>query len=482
MEELKNVVAERAVLAGLCQYGVAAWVDIPFVTSSHFSGVSNQFIFQCILGCIDSDMEIELTSILSISSELGCDEILQKEEEISYIRSLFSFPVSKANILAYASQLAKIFIIKEFRNSLFIVNNSLDQFTGDEEISKIIADVEDPISAVVNAIYSTGGSGPEKIGKDIDEYIQELIDNPDTVAGIPSGFPEWDKAIGGGLRRKCFDVVGARTGVGKSIFADSVAVNAALKEGIPVLMIDTEMDDVDHKNRILAQISGVETNDIANSTFVRDQQKITSVRAAGAKMKDMPYSYINVSGKDFDYILSMAKQWINKEVGFQDDGRVNDCLIIYDYLKMMTSDDVNESNKEYQVLGYQATKLHNFCVAYDVPCLTFIQLNRDGITKETTDVASGSDRIVWLCTSFSILKDKTQEELSVDMQHGTVPFEKKIVPVKTRHGGGLPPGDYINIKMHGAITTMTAGPTRNNLVNHDRPIQRTGEPAGIANI
>ena len=80
----------------------------------------------------------------------------------------------------------------------------------------------------------------------------------------------------------------------------------------------------------------------------------------------------------------------------------------------MGSEGISSSMQEYQVLGFQITQLHNFMVKYDVPCLSFVQLNRDGITKESTDVVSGSDRLIWLCTSFSIFKMKSEEEIAED--------------------------------------------------------------------
>ena len=74
-----------------------------------------------------------------------------------------------------------------------------------------------------------------------------------------------------------------------------------------------------------------------------------------------------------------------------------------------------------------------------------VQLNRDGITKESTDAVSGSDRLIWLCTSFSILKEKSPEELAED---GPNTGNRKLVPIVSRHGPGMQDGNYINMKMH----------------------------------
>ena len=153
-------------------------------------------------------------------------------------------------------------------------------------------------------------------------------------------------------------------------------------------------------------------------------------------------------------------RWIIQKVGFDENGRVNDCMIIYDYLKMMTSENITANLQEYQLLGFQNTSLHNFCVQYDCPCLAFVQLNRDGITKESTDVVSGSDRLIWLCTSFSIFKKKSEEEIAADtVEQGN----RKLVPVVCRHGSGLEEGNYINMSMRGEIGRINEGITKDEL-------------------
>lgn len=483
MKKMQDLAAERAVLAGLCQYGIDSYLEVDFLESSHFDDPINQMLFRCVTDCIKKGATVELSAIMSRAIELGCSDIFEKDDEIAFIRSLFNFPVKKNNVGIYAAKLAKGQIISTLQRTLNGCVNTMDKFTGDEDISTIINTVESALQKVVGEIYSGADSRPKLIGDGIDEYLQNLIDNPNSVSGIPSGFPDYDKSIGGGLRRKCVDLIGARTKVGKSLFADAVALNVSLKQGIPVLMLDTEMDSDDHKNRILANISDVTLDDIRVGTFIGDTIKEPRLWKAAELIKNMPYSYKNVAGQTFEYILSIARQWIYQVVGFDEAGRTNNCLIIFDYLKMMSSEDM-ATMQEYQALGFQMTSLHNFCVKYDVPCLSFIQLNRDGITKESTDVASGSDRIMWLCTSFTILKEKSVEEQVDDRAIGLkVPYTRKLVPIISRHGGGLDTGDYINVRMQGEFARLTQGPTRNKVVrSNGREIENVGPIADIGTV
>jgi hypothetical protein len=214
----------------------------------------------------------------------------------------------------------------------------------------------------------------------------------------------------------------------------------------------------------LASLSGVPINDIATGKFSYDQSKMEKVNLAKEKLKEAPYHYINISGKPFDQTLSIIRRWILQEIGYDENGRVNDCMIIYDYLKLMTSDHLSNNVAEFQALGFQITALHNFCVEYDCPCLAFVQLNRDGITKESTDVVSGSDRLIWLCTSFSIFKEKSIEEKADHPDAGN----RKLVPIVTRHGPGMDNMNYINMSMEGETARIKEGFTRDELFKQSR--------------
>jgi hypothetical protein len=222
------------------------------------------------------------------------------------------------------------------------------------------------------------------------------------------------------------------------------------------------MSKEDHLNRLIANISGVPINEIATGKFTDDSLKYDKVKEAVSKLESVPYSYISVAGKPFEQILNLIRRWVMQEVKTDESGKTNECLIIYDYLKLMSSSSITNNIQEYQALGFQITSLHNLCVKLDIPCLSFVQLNRDGITKESTDAVSGSDRLIWLCTSFSIFKAKSPEEVAED---GPNAGNRKLVPIVSRHGAGMDDGDYINMQMQGAHAKLIELPTRNEMKN-----------------
>jgi hypothetical protein len=170
------------------------------------------------------------------------------------------------------------------------------------------------------------------------------------------------------------------------------------------------------------------------------------------------------------------KRWIVKEVGLNSDGTAKPCVIFYDYLKLMDSQGIGQDMKEYQVLGFMMTSLHNFACKYQIPIVAFVQLNRDGITKETTDTASGSDRIIWLCSNFTIFKRKSDEEIAED---GVDSGNRKLIPVISRHGPGIEENDYINCHMKGWCAKIIEGKTRIETMHNGGNFRNNGSEFDI---
>lgn len=462
-----DVGAERAVLSGLLQYGIDGYVSIADIISSEsFVNTNNAIIFKCIEYVLTNDQHPDISTILSAAEKLKYIEQISTSQEINYLKSLYDFPISEKNILGFAVQLKKFEFARKIKKLTLQIHHEIDDINGSESIDDIIGILEKPITDFLRE--DDCGENPEKIGDGVEDYVEFLAENTCDIIGIPTGFAKYDEAIGGGLRRKCVDLVSARPKVGKSVFADNVALNVS-SLGIPVLVLDTEMSKEDHLNRLIANISGTPINEVATGKFVNDPEKNRKVREAVSKLESIPYSYVSVAGKPFEQILNLIRRWIVQEVKTDESGKTNECLIIYDYLKLMSSSSITNNIQEYQALGFQITSLHNLCVKLDIPCLSFVQLNRDGITKESTDAVSGSDRLVWLCTSFSIFKAKSPEELAED---GPNAGNRKLVPIVSRHGAGMDDGDYINMQMVGSHAKLIELKTRNEFKN--QPIGDTG--------
>ena len=458
---LSDAPAERAILAGLCRYGSDAYYDIAsLLVPQSFSIDSNEILYKCLTHILEQDHAtvIDFPTILSASQEVGVDTFLNQKEEISHIRGIMKFPVELSNVRKFALKVRKLHIAREMYDKLEETKTQYAAIRGDEPIGEILGIAEESIFDFIQSLNETDDS-PQKVFSDAEERLDQLAKDPVEIVGVPTGFKRYDFAIGGGLRRGTVNVIGARPKTGKTLFAENAGVYMA-QQGVPVLNLDTEMTREVHQDRGMAMLTNIAINEIETGQFVKNNYKHDKLLTTVKKVKDIPYYHISIGGVPLAEQLSIIRRWIAREVGINDNGTAKECVIIYDYLKIMEASEIRKDIQEYQALGFMMTSLHNFAIRYSIPVLAFVQLNRDGITKESTDTASGSDRIIWLCSNFTIYKSKSDEEIAKD---GPENGNRKLVPIISRHGEGLEPTDYININMIGKYAKLIEGKTSKEL-------------------
>lgn len=461
---LSDPSAERALLSTICQYGDEVFLEISdLVSENTFTIDSNKIIFQCLKQILDQNPKstIDIGIIYSSAKDIGVDHILQKKEEAQHLKAILDFPANKENAIVFAAKIKKLEIARKLYHQLEETKDKVLEVSGKESITQILSIAEDSIFNFSSKLTDTD-TAPSHVANGLEDYINNLIENPITQVGISTGFPVYDASIGGGLRKSTINVIAARPKTGKTLLADNMGFYIANKLKIPVLNLDTEMTKEDHLNRLIAMITEIEISKIETGKFTESTVMSDKVTKAMKQLKETPLFYKPIPGKPFDEQLSIMKRWIVKEVGLNSDGTAKPCVIFYDYLKLMDTQGMSQDMKEYQILGFMMTSLHNFACKYQIPIVAFVQLNRDGITKETTDTASGSDRIIWLCSNFTIFKRKSDEEIAED---GADSGNRKLIPVISRHGPGIEDNDYINCHMKGWCAKIIEGKTRIELVN-----------------
>ncbi len=460
MAELANLPAERIVVGGIIKHGFEAFLDADdIVLVSSFSNETNRLVYQCLQYIYEHNPKSIASppEIISAAKHLGYGDYFSNQAQVQHLKALINTDVDINAVAQSAGSVRKLEITRLLIEQLDRSKSTLKEVTGDETLGEILGLVEAPIFDFTINLGDSSFDGPKRIGLGIEEYLDERIRNPSEMVGLSSGFGLYDQSIGGGFRRKTVSLIAARPKVGKTILVSNVAQHVSGVVGVPVLNLDTEMSEEDQWARNLAMMTEITIDDIETGKFSKDDDKIAKLREAASKLEHTNYFYRSVAGQQMEETLGLMRRWIMKEVGTTD-GRTNDCLIIYDYLKLMDATGL-EALQEYQRLGFLVTALHNFAVKYDVPILIISQLNRDGVNRESTDVISGSDRVVWLVSNFTIFKVKSSEEIAEDgRQYG----DRKFVPIVSRHGAGLDDGDYIHVIFQGEFAKITENSTRNN--------------------
>lgn len=467
---MNNILAdtgvERAVLAGICKYGDKVYYDVASILSSEsFTLDSNKIIYRCLEHIFEQNPStaIDIPSIYSASTAIGLRYFFQKTEETKYLHAILQFPVARENVRQFGLKLYRLHIAREMHKQLGVAQEQLLSIDGTQNTTEILGVVEKSIFDL-SILGNEGSDDAIKLGSLVGEYLEDKRKNPVEQVGIPTGFSNYDKAIGGGLRPGTLNVIGARPKMGKSMLAINIAYNIAKNNNIPVLYVDTEMTEDIQLPRLISRMSNVGLNKLETGQFSNskvDEKKLDDIKNIS---EDLPLYYIKVVEHPFEDQLAMMRRWLFKHVLSQ-----KERVIIYDFFQVSSGDNLSSSVQEYQLLGFMMKSLKSFATKYNLPIITMIQLNRDGITKETTDIVSGSDRIIWLCSNFSILKTKSDEEIGLD---GPGKGNRKLVPLITRHGEGLDDRDYINLDMN--KSTMTIYETRTKF-QHEFEMKENGD-------
>lgn len=467
MDNHSDLAAERAVLTGIFAFGDECYSDIaPIVTANTFTNESNALIWKCAEHILRNEPSatIDVPSIMSAASSMGQANKLEATSEKQYLRAIIGSPIKQETVRRMAGRIRKLEIFRLLNGQLDEAKLNILGATGDEPLSKVFAMAEEPIFNLTSLLTDNGGGGIRRMGDGGREYMIHLMDNPRDMIGISTGFEEFDRAIGGGCRENSLDVIAARPKTGKSFLVDNFGINISGQQ-IPVFNIDTEMNWEEHLHRITAAIAGVDIEDIETGKCGKLSRR--QVLDATDYLNTLPFYYESVLDKSFEEILASLRRWMTRTVGLDENGKLKPCVVIYDYLKMLSADFATGNMAEYQALGFVTTALKNLMGRYRGRCICFAQLNREGIDREDSSVISGSDRIIHYCTSFSIYKKKTEDERieAMALAPEAKYFTHKLMPIIGRHGAGLADGDYINIGANYKQGKLTEGPTKYQLAN-----------------
>ena len=183
------------------------------------------------------------------------------------------------------------------------------------------------------------------------------------VNGIPTGFPSLDKHLGG-LQGGDVMVIAARPGVGKSVLLKDIMESA----GVPGLVFNLEMSNVETAKRHLSGLSGVDFGKIRTSKLSADDY----ARIVKAMDQRINIFYSDKANITIDDIMKLSFGLKIKE---------NIGIIGVDYLQLVSARDRN-SSREREVSEI-SRNLKILAKDLKIPIIALSQLNREVEKRKT---------------------------------------------------------------------------------------------------
>ena len=429
------------------------------INISMFSDENLKVIYMSILSIAEDDKSlltnrgIDKVILLNRISDKFTDSWLRNEKVIrSMVERIFSFVITKEECMKFVGIMIRNHIKRE---ALETLNSLVYDIKTIDNAKEIISKVEQEVFEFTNRPIS--GRDIEVLGDRYDNFLAERerrAREGTLTIGIESPFKHYNEAIGGGFRPGTISILAARSKMGKSWVAAKIA-DYVSRKNIPVLYLDTELENNYQSDRRMAQCSRIPIRTLETAKYMTSKEQLETINKTKNEFRKYPIYYVDIKGWSLERQVSVIRRFFAKHVGRRKNGEYNDALVILDYLKLMRAGEKG-ADKEWEALGYRMTLLHDLMGSYKQPMLALAQQNRSGLDKEDESTVSGSDRIIYLCDNFSIFSRLSDADIELQNQEAEegVNWDNDDEPIKVpntrlkvvvcRHGSGTKNG-YISM-------------------------------------
>ena len=279
---------------------------------------------------------------------------------------------------------------------------------GGRDIHELLDGVEQSFFAVRNDFHRSEIKSIGELVMDALNHFVALM-NKEIEPGIPTGFADLDKLLGGGLKKQEMVVLAARPSIGKTALALNIARNIAMrnvpdkradkdiqpsgKERKSVAFFSLEMSAEQVAQRLLCTESKVSLSSISDGTFNIEE---TNRLSLGAKALSGAKLYIDpTGGLSIFELRAKARKLKESESGLD--------LVIIDYLQLMRAGDIASRDGRQVEVSAISGGIKKLAKDLNVPVLVLSQLNRE--VEKTPNNKTARPRLSNLRESGSIEQD-----------------------------------------------------------------------------
>ena len=330
---------------------------VSLVSPMSFYVDSHRDIMKAILYLHHQNSIINYSSVIDRMTYKYKKDKIDKEVPVDYIFELSDSVPSARNLYTYAEQLSDLAHKRDlYEVSRYIVENDIKGISS-QNLVKVLNQAIENVSITSNVdLVNTKGYA--------NEWLEEFL-KPINQDSISFGFKLLDDHIM--LERSNLGVIGARPGVGKSAYALNLAKNFCLQD-LSVLFVSLEMSSKEVMNRMIANLSGVEHDNIQRKKDMTESEH-KSIKDATEKVKDFNLSIYDRGSLTADHLYNMAKK-LHKQ------GKLD--VLIVDYLQLMDGGKRSNGN-DVQDISYISRKLKQLAQELYIPVIALSQLSRAGV-------------------------------------------------------------------------------------------------------
>lgn len=376
----QNIEAEQSVLGGMmldsgserCQTAMSMLKPESFYIRPH------QVIFAEMRELVANQKPIDLITLIESLESKGLGE---QAGGFAYMAEISKNTPSAANIVHYAMLVREKAMERYGIDKLTSATELLYSRNGMTTSQKF-----DAIQTLFTDIADYAKTGNRRGLREFSEVMGDWVDevearwsDSDATRGLSTGIGSLDDLLQPkGLVKGALMVIGARPKMGKTTLYSQLAVNCAEVEQLPALMFSLEMPDKQIVERMIGQVSRVNTDVFYGDRY--DDAQVAMAFAAGGRLAQTGNLYVDdTPGITLAHIVSESRR-IKRERGAVG-------MVLVDYLTLMTADKADRNDLAYGIITKGLKNL-----AKELNCIVVLltQLNRD-LEKRTNKRPMPSD-------------------------------------------------------------------------------------------
>lgn len=353
-----SVEAETAVLAGILMRPQMMNSIVDTLVPEDFYLPAHQILFQAFSSLYSRSVPID---VVTVGEELKGKGQLEAAGGAIYLGDLAQAVVSGANAEFYARTVRDRALQRKMIDTCAGIIGKCFEPGGN--VDGLLDESEQAVFAVSTRNARSEFSRSRELMERVFEDLSRLADARDVITGVTTGFERLD-LLTGGLQNSDLVIVAARPSMGKTAFALCAALNAALKQNVPVAIFSLEMSRQQIMHRMLSIRGRVNLSSFRHPASFKDEDW-KNLYAAADVIAEAPI-FIDDSAALSTLELRARARRLKSEHGLG--------LVVIDYLQLMRSSRKTDS-RELEISDISRS-LKALAKELNIPVMALAQLNR----------------------------------------------------------------------------------------------------------
>ncbi len=353
----QNLEAEASILGSLLIDKSAILKTVEILQPDDFYSDHHRYIYEAILELFEKRIP---TDQVTLTEDLKKKKKLKEIGGASYLSELVNNVPAAVHVDFYA----RIVHEKAVLRRLIGVSEQIAEmsFNEQKDVATILDESEQAVFEIAQKQIRSDFTPMKTVLSQAFDRIDELHKNKGKLSGVPTGYTDMDKLLGG-MQKSDLIILAARPSMGKTSLALNIAQNVSTKYDIPVGIFSLEMSKEQLVDRLICAEAGIDLRKLRTGFLSEDD-----FSRIGRAMGILGEARIFIDDTPGINVLEMR----TKARRLQSENGVG--MLVVDYLQLISGR--RDTENRVQEISEISRSLKNLARELQIPVLALSQLSR----------------------------------------------------------------------------------------------------------